>query len=594
MNMDANATADPGPKKIDECDSLDLDELLPQIGEFGKYQKLLLFLICLPACVPCGFCAFNQLFMAATPQHWCYVPELMNLDQELRRKLIAPIDNAHGSLSKCKRYDVNYTEILTSKEFSDINPNSSWPVINCDKGWEYDTTQVESSVVIDFDLVCDRAIYPTLGLVALNAGGLVGVYAFGWLSDRFGRRSTYFTCLATLLVGSVLTSVSRDFRTWAASRAIVGLTIPAVYQIPFIIALELVGPKYRAFVTVLTCTFYTFGVMILAGVTYYIRDWTTMSLATSVPFISFFLYAFFLPESPRWLLANGKLNEALTILQTLASVNKRTIPESFLNRLQNLNKLQVKQKEKQPGALSLCKTPNMRLKTILITLNWFANETVYIGLSYYGPQLGSDPYVSFLLASLVEIPSYVVCWFLMDKWGRRWPLCLGMILAGILSSITVLLPADAVITTLVLYLLAKSAISASFLIIYPFAGELYPTQVRGVGIGTSSYIGGLGLIAIPFITYLGVENLILPLVIMGAVSIFGGIAGLRLPETLHQKLPQTLEEGEAFGSDWSVAQCTECIPKRIKPVESINDSLFGSRATVSTIAEEYHKQISHL
>lgn len=86
-------------------------------------------------------------------------------------------------------------------------------------------------------MVCDRAIYPTLGLVALNAGGLVGVYAFGWLSDRFGRRSTYFTCLATLLVGSVLTSVSRDFRTWAASRAIVGLTIPAVYQIPFIIGI---------------------------------------------------------------------------------------------------------------------------------------------------------------------------------------------------------------------------------------------------------------------------------------------------------------------------------------------------------------------
>lgn len=45
-------------------------------------------------------------------------------------------------------------------------------------------------------------------------------------------------------------------------------------------------------------------------------------------------------------------------------------------------------------------------------------------------------------------------------------------------------------------------ISASFLIIYPFAGELYPTQVRGVGIGTSSYIGGLGLIFIPFINYL--------------------------------------------------------------------------------------------
>jgi hypothetical protein len=42
----------------------DLDELLPLIGEFGKYQKLLLWFICLPACIPCGFCAFNQVFMA--------------------------------------------------------------------------------------------------------------------------------------------------------------------------------------------------------------------------------------------------------------------------------------------------------------------------------------------------------------------------------------------------------------------------------------------------------------------------------------------------------------------------------------------------
>lgn len=61
---------------------------------------------------------------------------------------------------------------------------------------------------------------------------------------------------------------------------------------------------------------------------------------------------------------------------------------------------------------------------------------------------------------------------------------------------------DDVETTLILYLIAKSAISASFLIIFPFAGELYPTQLRGLGIGTSAYIAGLGLIIIPFITYL--------------------------------------------------------------------------------------------
>lgn len=86
-----------------------------------------------------------------------------------------------------------------------------------------------------YDLVCEKDIYPTLGLVALNVGGPIGVYLFGVLNDRYGRRFSYFSCLATLLFGSFITAFSTDFGMWAFSRVIVGLTIPAVYQIPFII-----------------------------------------------------------------------------------------------------------------------------------------------------------------------------------------------------------------------------------------------------------------------------------------------------------------------------------------------------------------------
>lgn len=228
----------------------------------------------------------------------------------------------------------------------------------------------------------------------------------------------------------------------------------------------------------------------------------------------------------------------------------------------------------------------MRLKTLLITLNWFANETVYLGLSYYGPSLGSNEFLSFFLSSLVELPSYLLCWLVMDRWGRRWPLCLLMIFGGFSCVITVLLPEDAVDETLILFLISKSMISASFLIIYPFAGELYPTQVRGVGIGTSSYIGGIGMIVIPFITYLGKDNLKMPLVIMGFVAVFGGITGLRLPETLHYRLPQTLEEGEEFGKDWKWEDCLRCVP--LNPEKSAsygnlraNNSASSSRMEMS-------------
>lgn len=191
--------------------------------------------------------------------------------------------------------------------------------------------------------------------------------------------------------------------------------------------------------------FYTLGLILLSGIAYLVRDWRQLALVTSLPFCIYYFYWFFLPESPRWLLAKGRLEEALNILEKLAKVNGKELPESFKQKLKQLMMMKRTQSEearlqKSHSAFSLCKTPNMRLKTILITLNWFANEMVYVGLSYYGPSLGSNQYVSFFLASVVEIPSYLACWVIMDRWGRRWPLCLAMVLSGISCIITVLLP----------------------------------------------------------------------------------------------------------------------------------------------------------
>lgn len=568
-----------------KTDSMDLDDILPQVGEFGKYQKLMLWLVCLPACFPCGFCAFNQLFMTDIPEHWCYVPELQNLTVEDRKNLSIPKYN--DTFAKCYRYAVNFTA-LSNNDIEEFN-SSKWPTEKCTDGWEYDMSKISSSIVIDFNLVCDKDIYPTLGLVALNLGGPFGVYFFGYLNDRIGRKKTFFLCLTTLIVGGILTAASPDFWWWAASRFVVGLTIPAIYQIPFIISLELVGPNYRSFITVLTCLFYTVGLIMLAGITYLIQDWVYLNLVTSLPFILYYLYWFYLPESPRWLLAKGKFEEASVILEALAKTNNKELPTSFKQQLKQkmTNKRTDSEEEMFQinfGLVDLCGSPNMRLKTLLITLNWFANNMVYVGLSYYGPSLGSNQYISFLLSSAVEIPSYIASWLLIDKWGRRWPLCLCMILSGISCIATVLIPNDNEVATLVLFLISKSTISASFFIIYPFAGELYPTAIRGLGIGASAYIAGLGLIIIPFVTYLGSEILVLPIIILGIVSVFGGLCGLRLPETLHHRLPQTLEEGEAFGKEFTWADCIRCVP--IKPPPSIVGSYEDLEMAAVKLMEE--------
>lgn len=54
----------------------------------------------------------------------------------------------------------------------------------------------------------------------------------------------------------------------------------------------------------------------------------------------------------------------------------------------------------------------------------------------------------------------------------------------------------------------------------------------------------------------------LPLVVMGAVSVVGGITALRLPETLNCPMPQTAEEGEEFGKDWTYKDCFVCGQQR--------------------------------
>jgi OCT family organic cation transporter-like MFS transporter 4/5 len=81
-----------------------------------------------------------------------------------------------------------------------------------------------------------------------------------------------------------------------------------------------------------------------------------------------------LPESPRWLLAKGRLEEAKKILHNLAHTNGKELPHIFCDKIQKQIEHQQCHtdidKNFGPNIFSLFKTPNMRLKTFLITLNW--------------------------------------------------------------------------------------------------------------------------------------------------------------------------------------------------------------------------------
>lgn len=98
--------------------------------------------------------------------------------------------------------------------------------------------------------------------------------------------------------------------------------------------------------------------MILSAITYFLRDWRELTLWTSVPFLLYFLYIFVMPESPRWLLAEDRLEEGLKILETMARINRKPFPEDFKEKLQHRLQRNKRNKTKKPdpvGMTDLCK-----------------------------------------------------------------------------------------------------------------------------------------------------------------------------------------------------------------------------------------------
>lgn len=71
-------------KGLEEKASMDFNDMLPLIGEFGRYQKFL-FILMIPFAYYLAFVYFTQIFLTLMPEeHWCTVPELGNLTQEER------------------------------------------------------------------------------------------------------------------------------------------------------------------------------------------------------------------------------------------------------------------------------------------------------------------------------------------------------------------------------------------------------------------------------------------------------------------------------------------------------------------------------
>uniref|UniRef100_A0A8C8AB43 Major facilitator superfamily (MFS) profile domain-containing protein n=1 Tax=Otus sunia TaxID=257818 RepID=A0A8C8AB43_9STRI len=397
------------------------------------------------------------------------------------------------------------------------------------------------SLSLQWNLVCEDDWKGPLSTSLFFVGVLLGSFVSGQLSDKFGRKNVLFATMAMQTGFSFIQVFSTSWEMFSVFFVLVGMGQISNYVAAFVLGTEILGKSIRVlFCTLGVCIFYAFGYMLLPVFAYFIRDWRMLLLALTLPGLLCIPLWWVIPESPRWLISQGRFQEAEDIIRKAAKTNGITAPDVILDpsELQDLNS----QKQQTYTILDLMKTRNILTITIMSVILWMIISVGYFGLSLDTPNLHGDVYLNCFLSAVTEVPAYVISWLLLRNLPRRYSMAAALFLGGCVLLFIQLVPSHIRALSTLLVMIGKFGITSAFSMVYVYTAELYPTVVRNMGVGASSMASRLGSILSPYFVYLGAYDRFLPYILMGSLTVLSGILTLFLPESYGMPLPDTIEQ----------------------------------------------------
>uniref|UniRef100_A0A672ZTU5 Solute carrier family 22 member 6 n=1 Tax=Sphaeramia orbicularis TaxID=375764 RepID=A0A672ZTU5_9TELE len=515
-------------------------DLLEQVGSTGRFQILHVTLLCIPVLMMASH-NLLQNFVAAVPPHYCSAHTNLSqtqLSPEEKLLITVPLDE-RGKPQRCQRYAVPQWHLLAKNGISDVGEHGDTEDIDvdlqgCVDGWSYNMTERTSTILSDWNLVCDQRSLKQMGQTVYMGGVLVGALLFGCLSDKYGRRCLLLISHLLMAVSGTCAAFASSFSVFCLFRFGCGMALSGIGLNTFSLIVEWIPTRVRTVVGTITGYCYTVGQLNLAVIAYFIRDWRWLTLAVSLPFYVFFLYAWWFHESSRWLVLSNNSEQAIKNLKSVAKFNGRHEEGDKIDIKESMKK-EMSCSEGSYSALDLFRTRIMRNMTICLSfcLLW----------SRYGfTKFGVDIYLIQVIFGAVDIPAKIVITVTMSFCGRRVSQCGALIIAGVTILMNLLVPYDKQTLRTCLAVIGKGCLAASFNCCYLYSGELFPTIIRQNGMGWVSMMARVGAMVAPMVLLSGDYLPWLPGLIYGGAPILSGVAAIFLPETLGSPLPDTIED----------------------------------------------------
>ncbi|XP_048734855.2 organic cation transporter protein-like isoform X2 [Ostrea edulis] len=555
--------------------NLDVDEIWRALKPWGRYQvKQMLFMWA--AQIPCAFHLLAVVFIGFQPKSECADVSLP--DNDIRNASVSSV--TYGACS---------VTIFSNQS------NSSSTITSCPNGYRYDEHD-KISFATEWGLLCGESTKVDLSQSLMLLGQGLGGFLCTVISDKLGRKPVHIVSHISIFILCLTTSFIPSYVGFAILRFFTGVAIEGLMLSSITMYVETLPEEWRFCSEVMGLVWWTTGIVLLTPLALLMQNYSWRYLQLLLSLLSVYSLAeyWLFDESLRWLMANGRLEEAEKVLRKAAEMNKKT----FDNIIGDVKKKMAELETLDGGLekteilftepdvvivaynprntdvikysmLTILKDRMILLNSVIIWFIWVTNSLTYYGLSLMSTTLYGNRFLNFFFLGAMEYLSALAEFSLLNRIGRRKTLFFLLGTAGVSLLVATIMfmfkGESSVLGHLYMFfvLVGKFGISGSFSSSFLYTSELYPTNMRNAGYGLSSIFTRIGGVIAPFMNTFYNYVSWGPGVVFSAMCFISAILICFLPETRGRELPTTIEELRTWYKTHSGLRRLRSAPKEV-------------------------------